>query len=287
MSPKKDQIPYFFGLPESTDGNFRVLGIPWDESSSYRKGSKEAPYKIRTATDAYLYESITEDLTELGKYLSYEDLGDLEVDDLEFEELIEMINSVIEEDYRQEAIYLFLGGDHSITYPIVKALKAKTKDDFGIIDFDAHPDLYDSLNGNEYSHGCPFRRIIDEGLVEPENIVQIGLRASTIEHIKYAEEKGITIIGADELDKIRELNLRFDKAYISFDMDVLDPAFAPGVGNPEPGGISTRELIDIVKDLDVQVEAFDIVEFNPERDSSDITAYAAAKIIKEVLGINF
>jgi len=287
MSPKKDQIPYFFGLPESTDGNFRVLGIPWDESSSYRKGSKEAPYKIRTATDAYLYESITEDLTELGKYLSYEDLGDLEVDDLEFEELIEMINSVIEEDYRQEAIYLFLGGDHSITYPIVKALKAKTKDDFGIIDFDAHPDLYDSLNGNEYSHGCPFRRIIDEGLVKPENIVQVGLRASTIEHVKYAEEKGINIIGADELDKIRELTLGFDKAYLSFDMDVLDPAFAPGVGNPEPGGISTRELIDIVKDLDVQVEAFDIVEFNPERDSSDITAYAAAKIIKEVLGINF
>ncbi len=287
MSPKKDQIPYFFGLPESTDGNFRVLGIPWDESSSYRKGSKEAPYKIRTATDAYLYESITEDLTELGKYLSYEDLGDLEVDDLEFEELIEMINSVIEEDYRQEAIYLFLGGDHSITYPIVKALKGQVEDDFGIIDFDAHPDLYDSLNGNEYSHGCPFRRIIDEGLVEPENIVQIGLRASTIEHVKYAEEKGINIIGADELDKIRELNLGFDKAYISFDMDVLDPAFAPGVGNPEPGGISTRELIDIVKDLDVQVEAFDIVEFNPERDSSDITAYAAAKIIKEVLGINF
>jgi len=287
MSPKKDQIPYFFGLPESTDGNFRVLGIPWDESSSYRKGSKEAPYKIRTATDAYLYESITEDLTELGKYLSYEDLGDLEVDDLEFEELIEMINSVIEEDYRKEAIYLFLGGDHSITYPTVKALKGQVEDDFGIIDFDAHPDLYDSLNGNEYSHGCPFRRIIDEGLVKPENIVQVGLRASTIEHVKYAEEKGINIIGADELDKIRELTLGFDKAYLSFDMDVLDPAFAPGVGNPEPGGISTRELIDIVKDLDVQVEAFDIVEFNPERDSSDITAYAAAKIIKEVLGINF
>lgn len=287
MSPTKDQIVYFFGIPENPDGNLRVLGIPWDESSSYRKGSKKAPSKIRTLTDGYLYESITEDLTELKKYLSYEDLGDLDTNGLGFEDLIEKIDSLIEEDHRQDAIYLFLGGDHSITYPTVRSIKAQTKDDFGIIDFDAHPDLYDNLKGDKYSHGCPFRRIVDEGLVAPENIVQIGVRASTIEHMDYAEEKGIRIIEANEVDKDMDLDLDFDKAYLSFDMDVLDPAFAPGVGNPEPGGLSTRELIDIVKDLDVEVKSFDIVEYNPERDSSDITGYAAAKIIREVLGINF
>lgn len=284
MNQRMDEHLPFFGLPEFDEGNFRVLSIPWDDSSSYQKGASEAPSKIIEATDGYLYESLTEDLTDLSEKYVYEDLGEIELEREQFEELIEKVDKKVKKDYREDAVYLFLGGDHSITYPIMNAFEEYISDDFGIIQFDAHPDLYDELDGNKFSHACPFRRIIEEGLIKAENLIQVGIRASTEEQYKYAKEKNITQIKIDEVKN--DLDINFDEAYISLDLDVLDPAFAPGVANPEPGGLSTRELIDLIKNLDVNVKGFDIVEYNPEKDNSDITACTAAKIIKEVLGLN-
>ncbi len=287
MNQRMDEHLPFFGLPEFDEGNFRVLSIPWDDSSSYQKGASEAPSKIIKATDGYLYESLTEDLTDISEKYVYEDLGEIELEGEQFNDLIEKVDKKVKKDYREDAVYLFLGGDHSITYPIMNAFEEYISDDFGIIQFDAHPDLYDELDGDKYSHASPFRRIIEDGIIDSKNLIQIGIRASTKEQRAYAQKNDIKQFSVNDISKLKNLDIGFKKAYISIDLDVLDPAFAPGVGNPEPGGFSTRELIELVKSLDVEVKAFDIVEYNPKKDTSKITAYAAAKLIKEILGLNF
>ncbi|MCD6559578.1 MAG: agmatinase [Palaeococcus sp.] len=270
-----------FGIPQSEKPNLYLLGIPWDASSSFRRGSAEGPNAIREATSSKLYNSFNEGLTNLAEHWRYKDLGDIKADS--FEELVERVNSTVKAYYKGE-LFLFLGGDHSITYATFKAIKEAFKERFGLIYFDAHPDLYPKYEGDMYSHACTVRRLVEEGLVEGENVVQIGVRAPTKEQIEFAREHGIKIISASEIYRSPKIEIPFGRAYLSFDMDVLDPAFAPGVGNPEPGGLSTRELVEVVKNLNVKVMAFDIVELNPGYDYKGISAFAAAKIIREVLG---
>ncbi|NJE26882.1 agmatinase [Thermococcus sp. MV5] len=271
----------FFGIPSSENPNLYILGIPWDASSSFRRGSAKGPKAIREATTAELYNSFNESLANLAEHWSYRDLGDIKTGS--FEELIENISKTVKEHYSGE-LFLFLGGDHSITYAAFKAIKEVSGEDFGLIYFDAHPDLYPEYEGDKYSHACTVRRLVEKELVRGDNVVQIGVRAPTREQIEFAQEQGIRIVPASEIYRSPRVEISFKKAYLSFDMDVLDPAFAPGVGNPEPGGLSTRELVEIIKSLNVSVVAFDIVELNPKYDYKGITAFAAAKIIREVLG---
>jgi len=270
-----------FGIPSSKKPNLYILGIPWDNSSSFRRGCAEGPRAIREATSEELYNSFNEDLVNLAEHWSYKDLGDIRVDT--FEELVEKVNTIVREHYNGE-LFLFLGGDHSITYATFKAIKEASGDDFGLIYFDAHPDMYPEYEGDKYSHACTVRRLIEEGWVKGENVVQIGVRAPTREQVEFAKEHGVKIISASEIYCSPVIQVPFEKAYLSFDMDVLDPAFAPGVGNPEPGGLSTRELVEVIKSLNVEIIAFDIVELNPKYDYKGISAFAAAKIIREVLG---
>ncbi|USG99523.1 agmatinase [Thermococcus argininiproducens] len=271
----------FFGIPHSITPNLYILGVPWDESSSYRKGSKDGPNAIREATSGELYNSFSEGLVDLAKHWRYKDLGNVIAES--FEELVNRIDDIVTAHYNGE-LFLFLGGDHSITYATIKAIKEASGESFGLIYFDAHPDLYSEYDGDNYSHACTVRRLVEEGLVRGSEVIQIGVRAPTKEQIEFAKEHGIRIISASEIYRSPRVQVPFEKAYLSFDMDVLDPAFAPGVGNPEPGGLTTRELVEIIKGLDVDIVAFDIVELNPEYDYKGITAFAAAKIIREVLG---
>ncbi|WP_087038054.1 agmatinase [Thermococcus litoralis] len=270
-----------FGIPSSKKPNLYILGIPWDNSSSFRRGCAEGPRAIREATSEELYNSFNEDLVNLAEHWSYKDLGDIKADT--FEELVEKVNAIVRKHYNGE-LFLFLGGDHSITYATFKAIKEASNEDFGLIYFDAHPDMYPEYDGDEYSHACTVRRLIEEGWVKGENVVQIGVRAPTREQVEFAKEHGVKIISASGIYRSPVIQVPFEKAYLSFDMDVLDPAFAPGVGNPEPGGLSTRELVEVIKSLNVEIIAFDIVELNPKYDYKGISAFAAAKIIREVLG---
>jgi len=270
-----------FGIPHSEKPNLYLLGILWDNSSSFRRGCAEGPRAIREATSEELYNSFNELLINLAEHWSYKDLGDINADT--FRELVEKVNKTVKEHYSGE-LFLFLGGDHSITYATFKAIKEASKKDFGLIYFDAHPDLYAEYEGDKYSHACTVRRLVEEGLVKGENVVQIGIRAPTREQVKFAEEHGIRIVSASEIYRSPKVDIPFERAYLSFDMDVLDPAFAPGVGNPEPGGLSTRELVEVIKSLNAEIVAFDIVELNPKYDYKGISAFAAAKIIREVLG---
>ncbi|USS40180.1 agmatinase [Thermococcus aggregans] len=270
-----------FGIPPSEKPNLYILGIPWDESSSYRRGCAEGPEVIREATSEKLYNSFNESLVDLAEHWRYKDLGDVKAES--FEELVERIDDLVKSHYSGE-LFLFLGGDHSITYATFRALREASKEEFGLIYFDAHPDLYSEYDGNKYSHACTVRRLVEEGFVKGRDVVQIGIRAPTKEQIDFAEEHGIKIISASEVYRCQEVDVPFEKAYLSFDMDVLDPAFAPGVGNPEPGGLTTRELVEVIKSLKTEVVAFDVVELNPDYDYKGITAFAAAKVIREVLG---
>ncbi|MCD6275615.1 MAG: agmatinase [Thermoplasmata archaeon] len=269
-----------FGIPQSEDANLYVLGIKWDLSSSYRRGSRDAPEAIREATSSLLYNSFSEELKNLKDLWKYRDLGDIEA--FSYPEIMKEVEKIV--DISDEGLFLFLGGDHSITYATLRAI-AKHHKNFGLIYFDAHPDMYKSYDGDIYSHACPVRRIVENGIVKGENIVQIGIRAATKEQMEFAEENGIEIITSSEIFKEKEIEIPFEWAYLSFDMDVLDPAYAPGVGNPEPGGLTTRELVEIIKNLNVGVISFDIVELNPHYDYKGITAFAAAKIIREVLAL--
>ncbi|ALV62738.1 Agmatinase [Thermococcus sp. 2319x1] len=270
-----------FGIPSSEKPNLYILGIPWDNSSSFRRGCAEGPRAIREATSEELYNSFNEDLVNLAEHWSYKDLGDVRAES--FEELVGKVHELVKSHYNGE-LFLFLGGDHSVTYATFRALKNVSREEFGLIYFDAHPDLYPEYEGDRYSHACTVRRLVEEDFVRGEQVVQIGVRAPTKEQIEFAEKQGIRIISASEVYHGRKVDVPFEKAYLSFDMDVLDPAFAPGVGNPEPGGLSTRELVEVIKGLNAEVVAFDVVEVNPNYDYKGITAFATAKIIREVLG---
>ena len=223
-------------------------------------------------------------------------MGDLEVSNKTIEQVYNDLLRVIEKNYRDDKFFLFMGGDHIITYLCVKAMKRTIGGEWGLLYFDSHPDLYKEYDGDPYSHACVVRRIVEEKLVSPENIIEVGIRAPTREQIDFAKKHDIKIISTHDLyslnvkDTLRllieELNSRVEKAYLSIDLDVLDPSYAPGVGNPEPGGISTRQLIDIFHEISsLNIACFDIVELCPKYDPSGISGFVAAKIVREILGI--
>jgi agmatinase len=213
------------------------------------------------------------------------DLGDLTVDGDETgrRQIEEAIHRVL----LKEARALVLGGDHAITYPIVKAY-GRVYDDLNILQLDAHPDLYDEYEGNRYSHACPFARLMEEQLAC--RLVQVGIRAMNPHQQRQAERFGVEVIEMRALydeqawQPGQDLGLQ-GPVYVSIDMDALDPAFAPGVAHLEPGGLSLRQVLQIIHSLGPVIVGADIVELNPTRDPLGITAAAAAKLLKEIAGL--
>ncbi len=255
-----------------------VTGLPYDAGSTFLKGPANAPKFIRSA----LYSPSSNMWTELGINLGekdiFTDLGDLDFKPSEnpFSTIENAAFSLLE----KSTIPIFLGGDHSVTYPIVKAF-AKKFENLNILHFDAHPDLYDEFEDDRYSNASPFARIMEEKLAR--HLVQVGIRTMNDLQRSQAERFGVQVI------EMRDINNKFINSlssplYISFDMDALDPGFAPGVSHHEPGGLSTRQAIDMIHSLKAEIVGADIVEFNPERDHAGITAMAAAKLLKEITG---
>jgi agmatinase len=171
-----------------------------------------------------------------------------------------------------------LGGDHSITYPLVKAAKRKY-DRINLLHLDAHPDLYEEFEGNRFSHACPFARIMEENLVG--ELLQVGIRTLVPHQREQARRFGVRIIEARQFSSKSICDLS-GPLYISLDMDVFDPAFAPGVSHYEPGGLSSREVLNFIQQINVPIIGADLVEYNPTRDPSGITAMLAGKLMKEL-----
>jgi agmatinase len=205
-------------------------------------------------------------------------LDDLELEDNEkaFGQIESKITALLKKSVR----VISLGGDHSITYPVIRSYGKEFKD-LNILQMDAHPDLYDKLDGNRYSHACPFARIMEENLVK--RLVQVGVRTLTDHQREQAKRFGVEIIEMREIKKADGIILS-GPVYLSIDLDCLDPAFAPGVSHYEPGGMSTRSVLGIIQNLKGQLVGADIVEYNPKQDPQGITGMVAGKLLKEIIG---
>lgn len=266
-------------VKKSQEYNVALLGVPFDEKSCYLRGAAKGPQAVRAASTSKAINPWTELGVNLEEETVLSDLGDVDVSG-NYEEVFLRLEKKVSEILSKNAVPVVMGGDHSISYPVVRAFAGKYKP-LDILHFDSHPDLYEELYGDRFSHACPFARIMEEGLAR--NLVQVGIRAATGEHREKAVRYGIRMIEMKDIGEA--LSLKFSHPlYISFDMDALDPAFAPGVSHHEPGGLSTRQAIDILHSLAANIVGMDVVEVNPERDVSGITAAAAVKIIMEVVG---
>ncbi len=262
------------------DSDFAILGVPFEKTVFYRKGCRFGPKKIREVSQQMPM------LTENGINLlekNIVDLGDIKANSVK--EMIKRVEDKLKEIYSLNITPVLIGGEHLITYPAVKAYPK----DLCLICFDAHPDLFDNFKGEKYSHATVMRRILEEK-IRSKNLIYIGLRSFEQEEREFMEKHKILFLDMDIL-KQKELVEEFlsefknKPVYVSIDIDVLDPAFAPGTGIPDPGGLSTRELLDLLSLVaKLKVIGFDLVEVSPPLDKSDITSFAAAKIIIEFMG---
>jgi len=254
-----------------------LLGIPFDGHSSYLRGAGESPAKIREALHCSAANEWTENGIDLGASGIYDDAGDLSLSEQNAFPMIEDgVRRLLDEGKRPVS----LGGDHSITFPLVKAFSRKYPE-LTIFHFDAHPDLYEEFEGNRSSHACPFARIMESGLAK--RLVQIGIRTINGHQRQQARRFGVDVTEMDALPAFEKLKAA-GPIYISFDIDVLDPAFAPGVSHREPGGMSVREALAHLHAISGEIVGADIVEYNPVQDLCGLTATVAAKVLKEILG---
>ena len=253
-----------------------ILGIRYDDNSSFTKGAADAPPQIRAALRSDAWNLTTENGTDLSGDSVFFDAGDIEP--VPGSDMFTLIENSVHTLIADGLSPISLGGDHSITYPIVRAF-ARKFNNLSVVHFDAHPDLYDNYQGNRNSHASPFARIMEQRLVK--RLVQVGIRTFTAHQREQVRRFGVESIEMHQLTD--RLQLEFDSpVYISFDIDALDPAFAPGVSHREPGGMSTRQAIDLIQRLQGKVVGADIVEFNPRMDPLHITGTVCAKLLKEI-----
>src|SRR5215813_7451036 len=253
-----------------------LLGIRYDENSSFAKGAADAPPQIRAALRSDAWNLTSENGTDLAGESIFFEAGDIEP--VAGSDMFTLIENSVYTLIADGMAPISLGGDHSITYPIVRAFARKFPD-LSVVHFDAHPDLYDSYQNNRNSHASPFARIMEQRLVK--RLVQVGIRTFTADQREQVRKFGVESIEMHQL--VDGLKLEFDSpVYISFDVDALDPAFAPGVSHREPGGLTTRQAIDLIQRLKGQVIGADIVEFNPRMDPVQMTGTVCAKLLKEM-----
>lgn len=256
-----------------------VLEVPLDFNSSHLQGPAQAPPIIRRVLMNGSANTTSESGVDVAKDSRVKDAGALSWPSNE--QAFECIEQRCTELAEQNSKLLTLGGDHSITYPIVKAL-AQKHPDLTILHFDAHPDLYDSLGGNKHSHACPFARIMEGGFAA--RLVQLGIRTLNAHQAAQAEKFAVEVHQMKDWTLDTPLNLQ-GPVYISFDLDALDPAYAPGVSHFEPGGMSVRQVLQVLQSIDVPVVGADIVEYNPRQDINEMTAMVCAKIYKELAAL--
>jgi agmatinase len=261
----------------SSSGPAALLGVPYDAASSFRRGPAVAPAHIRSALASSAGNSWSEQLVDISAPTVLSDAGDVVLDEGDVRDLIDAgVTRVLATGARP----IVLGGDHSITFPSVRAV-SRIATQLTVLHVDAHSDLYDSFEGDRYSHACPFARIMEEKLAT--RLVQVGIRTLTRHQREQADRFQVEVIDMRAWESgVRPLIASDETVYLSVDLDGIDPAFAPGVSHPEPGGLTVREVVSLIQRLDAPLVAADVVECNPEVDPSGITSTVAAKLVKEI-----
>lgn len=250
-----------------------LLGIPYDASSSYLRGAAQAPPLIRRALSSPSSNSWSESLRDLG---TLSDAGDVDVSATD--DAREAIHRAAASILRAGNRPLSLGGDHSITYPLLRAFRAP-QPRLTILHIDAHADLYEVFDGDRHSHACPFARVMEEHLAD--RLVQVGIRTLNAHQRAQADRYNVEVIDMRAF-AVGRRPVVDGPVYLSLDLDALDPAFAPGVSHWEPGGLTTRDVVTIIQTMKGRLVGADVVEYNPVRDPTGVTAMVAAKLVKEI-----
>jgi len=295
VTPRFGAIPTFMRLPYIPDParvDIALVGVPWDGGTTNRAGARHGPREIRNMS------SFIRKVHHVSRIAPYElarvaDLGDAPVNPIDLMDSLRRIEGFFRRLHEAGAVPLSAGGDHLVTLPIFRAIARNRP--VGMIHFDAHSDTNDRYFGdNRYTHGTPFRRAVEEGLLDPTRTVQIGIRGSiyAADDMAFAESSGMRVIYMEEFSAIGvEKTIAEARrvagsgpTYISFDVDGLDPVFAPGTGTPEIGGLTTREAQQILRGLQgLDLVGGDVVEVAPPFDPSGNTALVGANLMFEIL----
>jgi len=296
-SPRFAQPATFMRLPHQTDltgVDVAMLGVPFDSGTSYRSGARLGPREIRAQSSLIRPYSYFQKISPFEK-LTIVDAGDVDAQPVGLEGAFAAIETGVGRIVDAGAMPLVVGGDHSISLPCLRAV-AKKHGTLGLVQFDSHIDTWGDYFGGKYFHGSPFRRAIEEGLIDPKRYVQVGIRGPMYgedDDFKYQRDLGVTTIdirqvkrdGVDAtMARVREV-VGNSPAYVTFDIDAVDPAFAPGTGTPEVGGVSSYEAQELVRGLaGINLIGCDVVEVAPPFDGpGQITSVLAANLMFELL----
>lgn len=256
-----------------------LLGVPLDANSSHLTGPAEGPAAIRAALASDSHNDSTEASVEVRPLL--DDVGDVAiVNEPGSHADADAVTAAIAGQLDAGRQTITLGGDHSITFPILRAFRDRHPD-LTVVHIDAHPDMYDDLGGNPLSHASPFARALEANCMT--TLVQLGIRTATPHQREQAERWGVIMLSPRQLTDF-DANALSGPIYLSVDLDGLDPSVAPGVSHHEPGGLTFREVLDVIDALPGPIVGADVVELNPARDLVDMTAMVAAKLVKEIAG---
>ncbi|MBT4983178.1 MAG: agmatinase family protein [Ilumatobacter sp.] len=254
-----------------------LLGVPLDANSSHLVGPALGPAAIRVALHSGSGNHSSEASVEVVDQL--DDVGDVAiVNERGSHADADAITAAVAAQLDDGRQIITLGGDHSITFPILRAFRAQ-HDNLTVVHIDAHPDLYDDLDGNPLSHASPFARALEAGCMT--TLVQLGIRTATPHQREQAAKWGVTMLSSRQLGEFDPSTLS-GPIYLTIDLDGLDPSVAPGVSHHEPGGLTVREVLDIIDSLPGPLVGADVVELNPTRDLVAMTAMVGAKLVKEI-----
>jgi guanidinopropionase len=297
VTPRFGGIATFFRLPHvsvenAADIDIGIVGIPWDGGTTNRPGPRHAPRQMRDQS------SMVRRMHQTSHVVPYDlaniaDLGDCSVNPASVDDSLKRVEAHFKNLMAMGVRPLSAGGDHLCSLPVLRALGAKKP--VGMIHFDAHTDLYDGyFGGFKYTHGTPFKRAIEEGVLDPKRTVQIGIRGSMydLDDIEYGEKMGVRIIRIEEamekgakavMAEARQI-VGDAETYVSFDIDMLDPVYAPGTGTPEIGGFTTFQAQQMLREMrGLNIVGADVVEVSPPFDASGLTAYAGVVMMFEIL----
>ena len=279
-------------LDEAKNIDIGIVGIPWDGGTTNRPGPRHAPRQMRDQS------SMVRRMHQLTRVVPYDlcnvaDLGDCPVNPANVDDALKRVEAYFKKLVAKNIRPLSMGGDHLCSLPVLRALGEKKP--VGMIHFDAHTDLYDSyFGGFKFTHGTPFRRAIEEGVLDPKRTIQIGLRGSMYDNddFDWGEKMGVRLVRIEEAIEKGSKTIMAEarkivgdgETYVSFDIDMLDPVYAPGTGTPEIGGFTTREAQSLLREMrGLNIVGADVVEVSPPFDPSGITAYAGVVMMFEIL----
>ena len=297
-TPRFSDVRTFMRLRNVRDlknADAAIVGAPFDTGATFRVGARFGPEAIRSASHLLRRHNSGLGVT-IFDYLSVIDYGDVPVVPGFIRESYKKIAEGLEPIHHAGVVPIVLGGDHSITLPELRAAAA-VHGPLALVQFDSHPDTWDAYFGQKYTHGTPFRRAVEEGLLDPSLSIQVGMRGSIYDERDWddAKDMGFDLVPTDE---VRELGIPAvigrikqrvgaAKVYVSFDIDFVDPAYAPGTGTPEIGGYTSREAQEFVRGLaGIEIVGCDVVEVCPPYDGpGQVTALVAANVAHDFLGV--